>query len=222
MVIQGFRNEKINIKKDMTDIFEIFADLSYFGVFLVLVGVNSPPILMPPTWIILSSFYAFDPSLNPIILSIVGATGATVGRFILKKISSYFRRFVGSEQKSNLDIIGNFLNKKKHGYVIASFLFAATPLPSNMLFITYGLMKAKSFGIYVGFWFGRATSYFVMLSISNIVLTPFLKIFEERYVGILLLDGISISSVIFFICIDWALLITQRKLKFVKPKIWRF
>jgi hypothetical protein len=91
-----------------------------------------------------------------------------------------------------------------------------------MLFITYGLMKAKSFGIYVGFWFGRALSYFVMLSISNIVLTPFLKIFEERYVGILLLDGISISSVLFFICIDWALLITQIKLKFVKPKIWRF
>ena len=206
----------------MTDIFEIFAELSYFGVFLVLIGVNSPPILMPPTWIILSSFYAFDPSLNPIVLSIVGATGATIGRFILKNISSYFRKFVGSEQKSNLDIIGDFLNRKKYGYVLASFLFAATPLPSNMLFITYGLMKAKSLGLYVGFWFGRVLSYYVMLSISNIVLTPFLQIFEERYIGILLLDGISISSVIFFTSIDWAFLITQKKLKFVKPKLWRF
>ena len=206
----------------MIDIFEIFAELSYFGVFLVLIGVNSPPILMPPTWIILSSFYAFDPSLNPIILSIVGATGATIGRFILKNISSYFRKFVGSEQKSNLDIIGDFLNRKKYGYVLASFLFAATPLPSNMLFITCGLMKAKSLGLYVGFWFGRVLSYYVMLSISNIVLTPFLQIFEERYIGILLLDGISISSVIFFTSIDWALLITQKKLKFVKPKLWRF
>lgn len=206
----------------MTDIFEIFSKLSYFGVFLVLIGVNSPPILMPPTWIILSSFYAFDPSLNLIVLSIVGATGATIGRFILKNISSFFRKFVGSEQQSNLDIIGNFLNQKKYGYVLASFLFAATPLPSNMLFITYGLMKAKSFGIYIGFWFGRALSYYIMLSISNIVLTPFLQIFEERYVGILLLDSISISSVIFFASIDWALLITQKKLKFVKPKLWRF
>ena len=206
----------------MIDIFEIFAELSYFGVFLVLIGVNSPPILMPPTWIILSSFYAFDPSLNPIVLSIVGATGATIGRFILKNISSYFRKFVGSEQKSNLDIIGDFLNRKKYGYVLASFLFAATPLPSNMLFITYGLMKAKSLGLYVGFWFGRVLSYYVMLSISNIVLTPFLQIFEERYIGILLLDVISIGSVIFFTSIDWALLITQKKLKFVKPKLWRF
>lgn len=68
----------------MMDIFEIFAELSYFGVFLVLIAVNSPPILMPPTWIILSSFYALDPSLNLVVLSIVGATGATIGRFILK------------------------------------------------------------------------------------------------------------------------------------------
>lgn len=204
------------------DIFEIFVKLSYLGVFFILIGVNSAPFLMPPTWIILSSFYALDPSLNLIILSIVGATGATIGRFILKNISSFFRKFVGSEQQSNLDIIGNFLNRKKYGYVMASFLFAATPLPSNILFITYGLMKTKSFGLYVGFWFGRALSYYVMLSISSIVLIPFLQIFEDRYIGILLLDGIGITSVIFFASINWALLITEKKLKFVKPKLWRF
>ena len=205
----------------MIDIFEIFAGFSYFGVFLILIGANAVPILMPPTWIILSTFYVFDPSLDPILLSIVGATGATIGRFILKKISGLFRKFVGPEQKSNLDIIGDFLNRKKYGYVLASFLFAATPLPSNMLFIAYGLMKAKSFGLYVGFWFGRALSYYVMISISNVVLTPFLQIFEERYLGILLIDTMGIVSVIFFTSIDWALFITQRKIKFVKPKLWR-
>ncbi|NJK78258.1 MAG: hypothetical protein HC944_05980 [Nanoarchaeota archaeon] len=206
----------------MVDILEIIIEYSYFGIFFVLIGVNAAPILMPPTWIILSSFYAFDPTLNMITLSIVGATGATIGRFILKNISSYFRKFVGTEQQSNLDIIGDFLNRKKYGYVIASFLFGATPLPSNMLFITYGLMKAKSFGLYVGFWCGRALSYYVMLSISNIVLTPLLQIFEERYIGILLLDGISIGTVIFFTSINWAYLITNKKLKFVRPRLWRF
>ena len=206
----------------MTDIFEIFSQFSYFGVFLILIGANAVPILMPPTWIILSSFYVFDPSLDPILLSIVGATGATIGRFVLKKISGLFRKFIGPEQKSNLDIIGDFLNRKKYGYVLASFLFAATPLPSNMLFIAYGLMKAKSFGLYVGVWFGRALSYYVMISISNVVLTPFLQIFEERYLGILLIDTLGIVSVIFFTSIDWALFITQRKIKFVKPKLWRF
>ena len=72
------------------DIFEIFGEYSYFGIFLVLIGVNASPILMPPSWIVLTSFYLLDPSLNVVILAMVGATGATIGRFFLKKISGLF------------------------------------------------------------------------------------------------------------------------------------
>jgi hypothetical protein len=206
----------------MMDIFEIFGELSYFGIFLVLIAVNASPILMPPSWIVLTSFYLLDPNLNIILLSIVGATGSTIGRFFLKKISGLFRKFVGEEQKSNLDIIGDYLNRKKFGYVIASFLFGATPLPSNMLFITYGLMRAKNVGIYVGFWFGRVLSYIAMIYFGNAVLKPFLEIFEDRLIGILLVDVVGIIAIIFFASINWSLLITQRKLKFTKPKLWRF
>ena len=165
----------------MVDIFEIFGELSYFGIFLVLIAVNSSPILMPPSWIVLTSFYLLDPNLNIVLLSLVGATGSTIGRYVLKKISGLFRKFVGEEQKSNLDILGNYLNRKKFGYVIASFLFGATPLPSNMLFITYGLMRAKNIGIYIGFWFGRVLSYIIMIYFGNAVLKPFLEIFEALH-----------------------------------------
>ena len=206
----------------MLDIFEILSEYSYFGILLILIGVNAAPILMPPSWIILTSFHLLDPTLNIVLLAMVGATGATIGRFLLKKFSGYFRRFVGEEQKSNLDIIGNYLNQKKHGYLIASFLFAATPLPSNMLFITYGLMRAKSLGIYIGFWFGRTISYIIMIYFGNAVLTPILEIFEDRITGILLIDGVGIGMIILFASVNWTLLITQKKLKFVKPKIWRF
>jgi len=206
----------------MTDIFETLSELSYIGIFLLLVGVNAAPILMPPSWIILASFYALDPQLDPIILAIVGATGATIGRFILKQISGFFRKFIGKEQKSNLDVIGNYLNRKRFGYPITSFLFAATPLPSNMLFVAYGLMRAKSIGLYIGFWFGRLISYYIMISISEIVLTPFLDLFENRITGILIADGIGIGVVILFMSINWTLLLTERKFKLVKPKLWRF
>ena len=206
----------------MLDIFEFFGEFSYFGIFLVLIGVNAAPILMPPSWIILTSFYLLDPSLNVVFLAMIGATGATIGRFVLKKISGLFRKFVAEEQKSNLDMIGDYLNRKKYGYLIASFLFGATPLPSNMLFITYGLMRAKNIGIYVGFWFGRTISYIVMIYFGNAVLTPFLEIFEDRLTGILLIDGVGIGMIVLFASINWTVLITERKIKFVKPKIWRF
>ena len=113
------------------------------NLFLYL-SVNVATILSP-TWIVLSSFFALDSSLDPLLLALVGATGATIGRLILKNLSSFFRRFVGKEQKSNLDTVGNFLNRKKFGYVLTSFLFAATPLPSNMLFVAYGMMIEREY-----------------------------------------------------------------------------
>ena len=205
----------------MADIIETVIEYSYIGIFLLLIAVNAAPILMPPTWIILSSFFALDSSLDPIVLALVGATGATIGRLFLKRISVFFRRFVGKEQESNLDAIGNFLNKKKFGYTLTSFLFAATPLPSNMLFVAYGMMRAKSIGLYIGFWFGRVVSYYIMITISEAVLTPFLQLFEDKIIGIIVADIVGIGSVVFFTCINWKILLIERKLKFVKPKLWR-
>jgi len=206
----------------MADIIETVIEYSYIGIFFLLIAVNAAPILMPPTWIILSSFFALDASLDPLLLALVGATGATIGRFFLKHISGFFRRFVGKEQESNLDAIGNFLNKKKFGYTLTSFLFAATPLPSNMLFIAYGMMRAKSIGLYFGFWLGRVLSYYIMITISSVILTPFLELFEDKIIGILVADIVGIGVVVIFTCINWQTLLLERKLQFVRPKLWRF
>jgi len=206
----------------MVDIFDAIVEYSYFGIFLLLIGINAAPILMPPTWIVLSSFFALDSSLDPLLLALVGATGATIGRLILKNLSSFFRRFVGKEQKSNLDTVGNFLNRKKFGYVLTSFLFAATPLPSNMLFVAYGMMRAKSIGLYFGFWAGRLLSYYIMITISSVVLTPFLELFEDKIIGILVADIVGIGVIVIFTCINWQTLLLERKLQFVRPKLWKF
>ena len=206
----------------MVDLIESIIEFSYAGIFFLLVGLNTAPLLMPPTWIVLSSFYALDTTLDPLSLALVGATGATVGRFFLKSMSKYFRGIVGKEQKSNLDAIGEFLNRKKFGYIMTSFLFAATPLPSNMLFVAYGMIRAKSIGLYVGFWFGRIISYYIMITISKAVLTPFLTLFEDRYIGILVADGLGIGVVILFTCIDWKVLLLERKIVVHRPRLWKF
>lgn len=205
----------------MADILEIFSQLWYFGAFLFMYVMSAAPILMPPTWIVLASFHALDPSLNPVVLALVGASGATLGRFTLAHMTSYFRRFLSSERKSNLDKIQGYLQRKRMGYFIASFLFGTTPLPSNMLFITYGLMKVRSAQIYSGYWLGRVIAYYVMLSASTIVLTPFLQLFEERYVGVIIMDVMSIAMLVFFASINWNVLISERKIRFVKPKFWK-
>ena len=183
--------------------------------------LNTAPILMPPTWIILVSFHALDPTLNPLFLAIAGACGATLGRFVLLLTSGYFRRFLGAERKTSLENIGNYLRAKKFGYFVASFVFAATPLPDNMLFITYGLMRAKSIQIYLGYWLGRFAAYYVMLSVSKTVLTPFLQMFEERYMGVLFIDVMSIVALVFFASVNWNVLISEKKVRFVRPRFWK-
>ncbi|MEM3089252.1 MAG: hypothetical protein QXY22_01655 [Candidatus Nitrosotenuis sp.] len=205
----------------MSDILAIFANLWYFGVFLFMYVLNTAPILMPPTWIVLVSFHALDPGLDPLVLAAVGASGATLGRFTLLRATSYFRRFLSSDRKSSLDKIQNYLQTKKLGYFLASFVFATTPLPDNMLFITYGLMKVKSVQVYCGYWIGRLIAYYVMLSISSAVLTPFMQMFEEKYVGVLVIDLLSIAMLIVFASINWNVLVSEKKIRFVKPKFWK-
>ena len=205
----------------MEGIFEIFSKLSYLGIFFLLVAMNASPILMPPTWIVLSSFYTIDPTFNILALSIVGASGALVGRIILMYISRFFRRFMGTERKSNLDLLADFLKKKKYGYFSASFIFAITPLPSNLLFMAYGIMRVKNISLFAGFWLGRAIAYYVMISISTVTLKPFLELFDDSLVGILITDIGSIVMIVIFACINWNKLITAKKLEFVKPKLWR-
>ena len=205
----------------MVDILEIFGGFSYLGPLIVLFLVNISPILMPPNWLILSSFYALDNSMNVYVLAIVGATASTAGRFVLKQFVSKFKnRF--NNNTSNLTVIGNYLNKKKYGYVISSFIFAVTPLPDNILFVAYGLIKAKSIGMYVGFWVGKLLAFYVMLTISPAILIPFTRIFEDRLMGILLADGLGIVAIIIFAAIDWNILLNEKKFRFVKPKLWRF
>lgn len=205
----------------MADILEIFDGFSYLGPLIVLFLVNISPILMPPNWLILSSFYALDDSMNIAVLAIVGATASTAGRFVLKQLVSKFKNH-SNNNTSNLTVIGNYLNKKKYGYVISSFVFAVTPLPDNILFVAYGLIKAKSIGMYVGFWFGKLLAFYVMLTISPAILIPFTKLFEDRLVGILLADGLGIIAIIIFAVIDWNLLLNKKKLRLVKPRLWRF
>ena len=36
-----------------------------------------------------------------------------------------------------------------------------------------------------------------------------------------MIDGITVGMLIFFACINWNLLISEKKLQFVKPKIWK-
>lgn len=204
----------------MLGIFEELLNLSYFGIFLILIVINAIPILMPPSWIVLSTFHMAEPKLDIFLLAIIGATGSLLGRMILMQISTHFRIFISRERISSLDHLHTFFKGKRYGYFLASFLYSLSPLPSNFMFITYGIMKARSSGILAGFWIGRVVSYFIMVSTSNIVLRPFMKLFSSHLTGIVVTNTVGMASIVVFASINWNKLITARKFEFIKPKLW--
>jgi membrane protein DedA with SNARE-associated domain len=203
----------------MFDILEELLKLSYFGIFLILTGINSIPILMPPSWIVLSTFHVTEPKLNILALAIIGAAGSLLGRIILMQISTHFRVFFSKERISSLDYLHALFKGKRYGYFLASFLYSLSPLPSNVMFITYGIMKARSVGILAGFWIGRVVSYYIMISTSNIILKPFMELFSSHLTGILVTNAVGMLSVVVFTSINWLKLITVRKLELIKPKL---
>jgi uncharacterized membrane protein YdjX (TVP38/TMEM64 family) len=191
---------------------------SYLLVFVLVLLLSIIPILTPPSWMIVVSSYTLNPSLEPILLSIVSATSATIGRFLLMKFSSVGRRIVSQQRKNSLEKLKNRLEETKYGYFLGTLLFGFLPLPSNMLFVSYGLMKVKSFQIIFGFWIGRFTVYMLMIYMSGNILKPIKNTFDLNFTSIIIIDIAGIIMTIFILLIDWNKFIVEKKLGFIKPR----
>ncbi|HEX7258166.1 MAG TPA: hypothetical protein VF242_08905 [Nitrososphaeraceae archaeon] len=196
----------------------LFSQYTYPFVFLMIFVLSIIPILTPPTWIVVVSAYSLNDQLNPFLLSMVGATAAIIGRLILLQLSTIGRRAINDHRKSSLEKLRKYLEKTRYGYLFGTLRFALTPLPSNMLFISYGLINAKSISIVVGFWIGRFIVYLGMISLSRYFVDYFKEILNSDIQSIFIIDIIGIIMTLFMLLIDWSILFSERKLVFIKPK----
>jgi membrane protein DedA with SNARE-associated domain len=196
----------------------LFSEYTYPFVFFFIFVLSIIPILTPPTWIVVVSAYSLNDQLNLYLLSGIGATAAVIGRLILLQLSTIGRKAINDHRKSSLEKLRKYLEKTKYGYLMGTLLFALLPLPSNMLFISYGLMNAKSIGIVVGFWIGRFVAYMIMLNLSKYFVDYFKKILNSDIQSLLIIDILGIIMTLFILLIDWNILFSERKLVFIKPK----
>lgn len=198
----------------------LFSGYTYPFVFFIIFVLSIIPILTPPTWIVIVSAYSLNDQLNPILLSMIGASAAIAGRLILLQLSTVGRKAINDHRKNSLDKFRKYLEKTRYGYLIGTLLFAILPLPSNMLFISYGLMKAKSIGIVVGFWLGRFVSYIIMINLSQYFLKSFKEIINSDMLSLIFIDILGILMTLLMLLIDWNILLSNHKLVFIRPKIF--
>jgi uncharacterized membrane protein YdjX (TVP38/TMEM64 family) len=130
-------------------------------LFGLIFGLNVIPAFAPPTWMVLA-FVGFEfPETNPLVLALVAAVAATLGRLTLAKLSHWLLRekLLSETHRTNIDVIKERLEKRTALTFSLFLLYAFSPLPSNFLFIAYGLTGLPLWRVTLPFFIGRAVSY---------------------------------------------------------------
>ncbi len=191
-------------------------------VFISVVALNIIPIFAPPTWLVLSAIAVYYKINNIFLLALTGALAATTGRLILAKLSNKIIRgkFLGESSKKNVDDLKKHLEKRR-SLTFSIFLFYAfSPLPSNQLFIAYGLTNLPLKSIALPFFLGRLTSYSILsLTASEVARKlAFQSILAGSFFGFYFIVSqiVTIFMIYLFSRIDWHALFTEKKLRLIK------
>jgi hypothetical protein len=191
------------------------------AIFFVVLLINILPAFAPPTWMVLTYFQVRFGS-NSFLLALVGTFAATIGRLILARLSSVIIRnkILSERTRSNIDNIRCRIIEHKR-LTIGFFLFYAfSPLPSNQLFLAYGLTDLPLKFIAPPFFFGRFLSYLFWVStvsMATLKLTAS-KLAQGTFIGTyyVIVQILTLIVVYLFTKINWQKLFKEKKLTLVK------
>ncbi|HEV2118098.1 MAG TPA: hypothetical protein VGR48_18825 [Terriglobales bacterium] len=188
-------------------------------VFLVVFVLNLLPAFAPPTWMALSLFSYKFPQNDVAMLALVGATAATLGRVILAKFArSIVRgRWLSEETRSNIDAIKEKLQGKRTLTAGACLFYAFSPLPSNYLFIAYGLTTLELRLLALPFFLGRLIGYNFWARLGSAAAHKLAIEAPESYMSLyfVLVQVACLAAIYLFTRIDWRRLLEERKLHWV-------
>jgi hypothetical protein len=189
------------------------------ALFFVVFVLNVLPAFAPPTWMTLSFVGLAVPNVNVIALAVVGAAAATLGRIALAKLSRRIVRhgLLSEPARLNIDAIKQGFEGRKALTSTAFMAFALSPLPSNYLFIAYGLTSLPIMFLAVPFFVGRLLSYgFWVATASTVGARLNVDWFESSaYLSayFALSQLLLVPTIYAFTRVDWHAAFAERRLK---------
>lgn len=190
-------------------------------IFLFILIFNLAPAFTPPTWMVLS-YLEITYHIHFLTLALVGATAATAGRLILAKLAKVIvrDRFLGQRAIRNLDTVRAKIEEHKKLTAGIFLFYAFSPLPSNQLFLAYGLTGLELRLIAVPFFLGRFISYlFWIVTASEIAKRLAAQFFiSKKFIGsyFIIIQLSTLAVVYVFTKIDWKRLFTEKKIDWLK------
>jgi hypothetical protein len=186
-------------------------------LFLVVFLLNVIPAFAPPTWMVFSFLGFRLPTHMDWSFAFVGAVAAAMGRSLLGKLSRILirNRWLSEAAKQSINSLKLELEKRPN-LTFGLFLFYAfTPLPSNYLFIAYGLTTMPLVRLVAPFFVGRFVSYYFW-TMSAAAVSRKLELDETdamAYFSVyFVFTQLALLAVVYvFMRVDWKLLLQKRK-----------
>ena len=193
-------------------------------LFLFIFLLNLVPAFAPPTWMVFSYLGFRNHGYNAALLAVIGASAATLGRLTLAKLSRIIirQKLLSEQTKQNIDAIREGLQGKRKLTFSIFLFYAFSPLPSNYLFLAYGLTTLELRLIALPFFLGRTVSY-SFWGITSSAITG--KLTLRSGATLSYLTGYFIATqilllylVYLFTRVDWRALFVERKFKWMPRK----
>lgn len=195
--------------------------LTILVLFFLVFFLNLIPAFAPPTWMVFSFLGFRFPDYGGVTLAFVGALAATLGRPTLAKGSNLIVRqhWLSEEARQNVDAIREQLDKRRKVTFGVLLFYAFTPLPSNYLFIAYGLTATDLRLITIPFFIGRWVSYsfwaFTAASISRRITLENTEALSYLGVYFVVSQVVLLMIVYVFTRIDWRCLWNERRVRWL-------
>ncbi len=194
----------------------------YFILFAAVYGLNCIPAFAPPTWMVLSLVGFNHPQFNPLWLALLAASAATLGRITLARLSQSLvrNRLLNDRTKANINVLKNALEHRKKQTASVLLLYSFTPLPSNYLFIAFGLTTLPVALISIPFFIGRFLSYSLWIFLGQEaykVLDIHAGLLGRYLGGYFVLSQIGFLFLVYlFAKVDWNALLTEKRFRLLK------
>ena len=204
-----------------------FADLLRIAptIFIIVFLLNVLPAFAPPTWTVMSFVGLTIPTADFVWLPLVAAVAATSGRVVLARLSRALvrQRLLSERSRRNVDTIRVGIQRRPVLSFGALLGYSFSPLPSNYLFIAYGLTAQPIAFIALPFFVGRLVSYAFWIRTASTVgdwLDVDLDWFQSvPYFAIyFIVSQLLLVPVIYsFTRLDWRALIVEGRFKWLGP-----
>lgn len=187
-------------------------------LFVAVLALNVIPAFAPPTWMALSFFGFRHPDVDPVLVALVAASGATCGRVVLALLAKRIVRirWLRPARRESLAAVAELIERWRATSALAFLLFAVSPLPSNVVFLAYGLTGAPLRLLAVPFFIGRLVSYTAAVKGGSLVAQHFESEVTGAGAGVaayFLVVQLTLLVALFgFTRVDWRRTLAEKRL----------